>query len=151
MVPLYPAPQIRSRYKRIFSLQNIVGFTVGFVVASATAFLFAKNSVDYTVLVDGNGVGQPQPLFDLAERADRNLRLDFAPAELRSVYVCEFKRLSGENYTALVLRYLDAYRDCFDVSVQGENEFRIFPSTRRARLQQKEGVFFCRCNAALPD
>jgi hypothetical protein len=151
MAPLYPAPQTWPRYERIFSRQNVIGFAVGFIVATTTVFLFEKTPVEFTVSLNKDGVGQPRPLFDLAERADPDLKFNFVPAELRNVYVCEFKRVSGEDYTALALQYLDAYRDCFDVSVQGQNEFKISPNTRSASLQQKEGdTFLCRCNG-LPD
>jgi hypothetical protein len=157
---VHPAPgPPRSFVRRVLSVENLAGDVrsaligsgtgaVIAIIAAGAATLWLTKPLDYTVFVNEDGFGQPRPLFDLAEKADPKLRLEFSPTELRSVYVCEFKRVTGPNYKALVLQYLDTYRDCFDVSERGDNEFRIFANTRSARLQLNKGSFLCKCNAA---
>jgi hypothetical protein len=76
----------------------------------------------------------------------RQIALQFNPPELRHVYVCEFKRLAGESYRKILLQYFDSYRECFDVSVRGENEYVIFPNKRTSRLGQRKSTFLCACS-----
>ncbi len=114
---------------------------VGGLIAAA---LIAR-PLGYTVFLNEDGIGQPRALFDLAEKSNPQLKLEFSPSELRTVYVCEYKHVTGPNYTEMVIKYLEAYKDCFDVSATGENEFKIFANTRSARLQQKQGTFLCQC------
>ena len=121
-----------------------IGAGVGIATAAIGAVFLAK-AVNFTVYVNQDGIGQPRPLFDLAEKQDAKLKLQFSPAELRDVYVCEFKRVTGENYKALVLQYLDSYRDCFDVLSRGDYSFVISANRRSARLEQKKGSFLCEC------
>lgn len=159
-MPLGSSDRRKSFLARVFSVENLagdvrtaligsgIGAVVGVASAAIGALIFAKASLDYTVYVNQDGVGQPRSLFDLAEKEDSKLKLQFSPAELRDVYVCEFKRVTGENYRNLVLQYLDAYRDCFDVSARGENSFVIYANRRSARLEQKKGTFLCECGAA---
>jgi hypothetical protein len=147
----------RSFIARLLSAENLAGDVrtavigsatgsiIGIVFAAVTTVLLAKAPLDYTVFLNDEGAGQPKPLFDLAEKTDRKLKLQFSPAGLRSVYVCEFRRVTGANYRTLVLQYLDTYRDCFDVSARGESSFQIGPNLRSSRLIQKEGVFLCQC------
>ena len=125
------------------------GAVIGLASAALSVVLFAKASVDYTVFVNQDGIGQPSALFDLAEKEDSKLKLQFAPAELRNVYVCEYKHVTGESWKSLVLQYLDSYRDCFDVSARGDKDFLIAANLRSSRLQQKKGSFLCECGAGV--
>ena len=147
-------------WARVFSLEHLAGdvrtalvgsstgATIGLAAAAIGAALFAKASLDYTIYVNQDGVGQPKALFDLAEKEDAKLKLEFSPAEFRNVYVCQFKKVTGENYRSLLFQYLDAYRDCFDVSQRGENSFVVYPNRHSARLEQKKGSFLCECGQA---
>ena len=110
--------------------------------------VWVEKPITYTVFVNEDGYGQPRSLFDRAQKSDPNLNLEFSPKELRNVYVCEFRKVTGPNYTAIVVSYLDAYRDCFDVSQRGESDYKIFPNSRTARLQQRDGAFFCKCDSS---
>jgi hypothetical protein len=149
----------RGFWRRVFSVEHLtgdvraalIGSGTGSVVgiaASAIGAAFLAKAVVFTVYVNQDGVGQPRPLFDLAEKEDAKLRLQFTPAELRDVYVCEFKRVSGENYRTLVLKYLDSYRECFDVSARGDDSFVISANQRSSRIEQKKGAFLCECMAS---
>jgi hypothetical protein len=123
-----------------------VGSLVGAATALGTAVLLANAPMNYTVFVNEAGFGQPKPLFDIAEQKSPELKLSFAPPELRGVYVCEFKRVTGDSWKNMVLEYLDTYRDCFDVSARSENSYVIFANQRSSRVEVKEGTYLCKCN-----
>jgi len=156
-----PAPPDRSGqrsfWRRVFSAEHLAGDVrsaligsgtggaIGLAAAAATALFFAKASVDFTVFVNQDGIGQPSALFNLAEKEDPKLKLQFTPAELRDVYICEYKHVTSDSWKNAVLQYLDSYRDCFDVSDRGDKEFLIAANRRSSRLEQKKGSFLCEC------
>jgi hypothetical protein len=154
------SPQGRSAvhrfFARVFSVEKLTGDVRSALVASLTTLgvtalttvLLAHASLDYTVYTNEDGIGQPRGLFDLAQRESPQLKLEFSPPELRNVYVCQFKKVSADNYTSLVFQYLDSYRDCFVVSTRGANDFVIFPNRRSSRLEQRDGSFLCSCNGS---
>jgi hypothetical protein len=155
-----PVPQESSAltrfFARVFSVEHLTGDVRSALVASLTtlgvtaltAVLLAHASLDYTVYTNEDGMGQPRGLFDLAQRESPELKLEFSPPELRNVYVCQFKKVSADNYTSLVFQYLDSYRDCFVVSARGANDFVIFPNRRSSRLEKKDGSFLCSCDSS---
>jgi hypothetical protein len=124
---------------------SVSGSIFGAVVALVTTTFLAQATFEYTVLVNPDGFGQPKSLFDLAEQQQPKLKLNFVPAELRSTYVCEFKRLTGHDWKDMVLQYLDTYRECFDVSQRGEDSYTIYENRRSARLVKKGGAYLCKC------
>lgn len=122
---------------------------IGGLTSAAITFLgtviLVNAQLTFVVGVNSDGFGQPKALFDIAEKEDRKLKLNFVPANLRSTYVCEFKTVTGKDWQAMVLDYLDTYRECFDVSKQGENNYSVYPNSRTNRLTKKQGSYLCKC------
>jgi hypothetical protein len=137
-----------------FSWQNlfkdlrsaVVSSFVGAATALLTAWLISPANLSFTVGVNSSGIGRPKALFDTAQKEEPKLKLNFFPPELRDTYVCEFKRLNGTDWKKMVLDYLDAYRDCFDVSAQGENTFSVYPNWRSSVLIKRSGAYLCKCS-----
>lgn len=150
--------QKNSFVRRVFSLENlagdvrstvigsVAGSVVGAVVGVMSAYWFATASpLQFEVVLNDDGFGQPRLLFDLAEKQDRSLQLEFRPPELRSTWVCEYKLAVGESWKQMVLAYLDAYRECFDVTDRGTNRYLISPNRISTRMEQRNGSFLCKC------
>ncbi len=123
----------------------MIAAIVGAMVGVASAAYYAGPSLEFTVGVNSDGFGQPKALFDTAEKEDTKLKLQFVPTDLRNAYVCEFKHITGDDWKGMVLKYFDTYRECFDVSAQGENSYSIYPNNRSTRLIKKDGVYLCKC------
>jgi hypothetical protein len=126
-------------------IATVLGSPIGAAVGIATSLLVTTTPLEYLVDVNPDGYGQPKGLFDTAQQQDRKLELRFEPSNLRSAYVCEYKRVLGSNWRNMVLEYFDFYRECFDVSKKGENSFVIFANNRSKRMIQKDGSFLCKC------
>jgi hypothetical protein len=123
----------------IGSITSAIGTLIGaYILVSAAPLTFV-------VEVNSDGFAQPKALFDVAQKEAPKLKLNFVPANLRNTYVCEFKRVQGSDWEAMVIEYLDAYRECFDVSRQGDNTFSIYPNNRTNRLTKKQGAYLCKC------
>jgi hypothetical protein len=149
----------KSFLSRVFTFENltgdvrsaVIGSITGSIIATITTIVTAAFLVNpplqYSVFVNDDGFGQPKGLFDLAERHDPKLILTFRPAELRSVYVCEYKLVNGESWKKLVLTYLDAYRDCFDVNARSDEDYIISPNMRTSVLAKKQTTYLCKCGS----
>jgi len=145
---------MRSFVARVFSVDNltgdvraaVIGSVTGAIVGLLAAAFFGGAALEFTVGVNSDGYGQPKALFDTAEKEDSKLKLQFVPPDLRNAYVCEFKHITGDDWKKMVLNYFDTYRECFDVSAQGENSFTVFPNNRSTRLVKKGSTFLCKCN-----
>ena len=95
---------------RVFSVENLTGdvrsafdscgngsviAAVGGLIAAA---LIAK-PLSYTVFLNEDGFGQPRALFISGKIKSPIETRSFSPSELRNVYVCEYKHVTGPNYT----------------------------------------------------
>jgi len=141
--------------REFFAIGKVIGdvrsAVVGSIVAAITTYLLATLTpgppLHFEVKVNSDGYGQPLGLFSTAEREDPKLKLTFKPEGLRQAFVCEFKQVTGAKWKDLVLSYLDTYRECFDVSAQGDDNYTIFPNRRSARMTLREGAYFCKCDS----
>ena len=152
-----PGANPRPFLRRVFSAENltgdvrsavigsVTGAVIGAITTIATTLFFTHVPLQYTVFVNDDGYAQPKGLFDLAEKNDPKLSLSFNPAELRNVYVCEYKLVTGDDWKKLVLSYLDTYRECFDVNARSEDNFIISANTRASLLVKKDTNYLCKC------
>lgn len=108
-------------------------------------WLFTSPTKEFSILVNDGGFAQPRGLFEHVEKQDPSLKLVFQPANFKDVYVCEYKLTEAETWRRLLFKYIDAYRDCFDVKAKAENEFIIAANFRTSVLKQVDSTFLCKC------
>ena len=126
----------------------MVGGAAGALVGLFTSWYFATSLLEYEVNVNEDGWAQPGSLFEYVEKKDPTLKLDFRPTSLKQTWVCEYKLSQGETWRLLVLSYLDAYRDCFDVTRRGESSYVISPNMRSSQMEISQGAYMCKCQTA---
>jgi hypothetical protein len=126
----------------------MVGGLGGAVVALVSAWYFARSPEEYEVNVNEDGWAQPRSLFEYVEKKEPSLKMDFRPTELKSAYVCEYKLSIGTTWRLVLLSYLDAYRECFDVIRRGENLYVISPNMRSTQMEVRQGAYMCKCQTA---
>ena len=127
----------------------LVGAAVGSVVAFVGTLLAHEPEKEMVLGVSEEGYGKPKSLFTLPELKNEGLVLQFHPAELQDVYVCEHSVLRGSSWKNIVLTYFNEYRMCFYLIEAGDDTYSIYPNLRSGELsvsaKNDEQMYFCKC------
>ncbi len=128
-------------------LSGTVGAVIGYLVGDAVARR-TLDSVVANIFINDAGIAQPlQGLTTLAALEDKNLKISFDPPELQQSEICEYSRIMGKSHTEVWLNYMSKYSMCFSVTDRGEKDWVVRPKKGSLDLDQRNGVWRCKCTS----
>lgn len=126
----------------------LVGSIVGAIVGPIVVAYMAAEEIEQIIRTDSRGSADPLHVLVVQTQFDSSpAQVSFLPPDLEGMRISESAYIVGTTYREILLRYVDRYSMCLDLSKTADHAYEVRPNLNSGALRKTaSGVWVCKCS-----